>query len=110
MNLLILFELPCERPSLTWVRVYSHPCAELLFFSLPQRTAGCLRAQDHRDGLAGSVLAVLAADPHLWLPVAHQRFLLHAGVQSHVLSALHTCQHIPGEKYLSECLRGLQTC
>lgn len=79
-------------------------CAELLVFSSPPRTASCLRAQDHADGFAGPVLAVLAADPHLWLPVTPLCSVLHAGVQSHVRSALHTCQHFPGEKYLPEHL------
>lgn len=103
-NLLILFELPCELLPLTHVRVYSHTCAELLVFSSPQRTARCLRAQDRPDGFAGPVLAVLAAGPHLRLPVTHHCSCLHAGVQSHVLSALYTCQHFPGEKYLPEHL------
>lgn len=56
-------------------------------------------AQDHPDGVAGPVLAVLAADPRLWLPVTFHCSALHAGVQSHVLSALHTRQHFPGEEY-----------
>lgn len=81
------------------VPVYSHTPAELLVFSSPPRTAGCLRAQDRPDGFAGPLLALLAADPHLWLPVSRLCSLLHAGVQSHVLSALHTRQHFPGEKF-----------
>lgn len=81
------------------MRVYSHPSAELLVFSLPPWTAGCRRSQDRPDGLAGPVLPVLAADPCLRFPVTPHCSALHAGVQSHVLGALHTRQHFPGEDF-----------
>ncbi|XP_037320375.2 uncharacterized protein fads6 isoform X1 [Pungitius pungitius] len=64
----------------------------------PQRTP-CGPGGPHRaDGGAGPVLAVLAADPLVRLPVAAQRPALHAGVQSHVLRALHPRQHLPAHR------------
>ena len=102
-NHLILFMLPCYLASLTRLWVYSHACDSFLILwscSSPQRALCGPHREDHADGNTGPVFTVLAADPRVRLPVASHRPALHAGVQSHVLGAVHPRQHFPGEKYL----------
>lgn len=71
---------------------------DVWFRSSPQRTLGGSRRPDRPHGGAGPVFAVLATDPRVRVPLAAQWPALHAGVQSHVLRAVHPCQHLPGEE------------
>lgn len=56
-----------------------------------------LEDQDGPDGGAGPVFTVLAARPRVRDQVRARRLALHAGVQSHVLGAVHPRQHFPGD-------------
>ena len=72
------------------------------FHSSSQEPLGVSHVPDRRHGGAGPVLAVLAADPRVRVPLAARRSALHAGVQSHVLRAVHPRQHLPGEEQQPE--------
>lgn len=67
------------------------------FCSSHERTLAGASGAHRPDGDPRPVLAVLAADPCIGLPVAPYCSAVHAGVPGHVLRALHSCQHLPGK-------------